>query len=497
MSKSTNTSIPRIPARQYAEPFRSRRMQSQAFAEGLEVVLQQKSGIGDPLHGTGKDLSARGVKVSFSSKHQDSHTWLRQGTSLDNVEIYYFDTPIFSGKGTVRHHEVQGSESIVGIELIGPNVSFDVVYADTIRLDFRYRIQGLATRAQDVLRMQPHDFRQWLEGCKDTLRSLREFLNAEEVQWKDADVVSRAHALEILIDEACSLFLPVMHAFRDVLNQRVANFSEEEHAHHQAMFREVLGELLFESHFIHRAFHKPLGYAGDYELMSMLYRPKPEGPSLFSQLLTQHAKDEAAGRATINRLEYVSRIIRSVVDSSSRDRVCIASIGCGAARELVYLLSQTPEIGERLDIALLDQDTRALEVCEKVLLPFSRRTGAQFSFIGDPIQSLIRENQLGACLGGKDLIYSVGLYDYLDDKIFVDLSKVLYSALNPGGKLVIGNMAAHNPTLYWMAYAMDWFLIHRSEQDLLQLASKVVSQTNKTVVDAEPTGINLFLHLSS
>ena len=39
------------------------------------------------------------------------------------------------------------------------------------------------------------------------------------------------------------------------------------------------------SPFMHRIFAKPLGYAGDYEMVNMILRDPCEGSSLFAKLL--------------------------------------------------------------------------------------------------------------------------------------------------------------------------------------------------------------------
>ena len=46
-----------------------------------------------------------------------------------------------------------------------------------------------------------------------------------------------------------------------------------------------------------------------------------------------------------------------------------------------------------------------------------------------------------------------------------------------------------------MEYAMDWYLFHRSREELIALGRAGVQQASAYSVDAEPEGINLFLHI--
>ena len=123
---------------------------------------------------------------------------------------------------------------------------------------------------------------------------------------------------------------------------------------------------------------KPLGYAGDYEMMNMLYRDHAEGDSLFGRALNLYAAQEGAARANINRLEYLSKKIRAAIEV--RGRVRVASIGCGPARELSVLLQESPELGPYIDVALIDQEERVLTYCERTLSPIAMRTGAKVHF---------------------------------------------------------------------------------------------------------------------
>jgi hypothetical protein len=86
------------------------------------------------------------------------------------------------------------------------------------------------------------------------------------------------------------------------------------------------------------------------------------------------------------------------------------------------------------------------------------------------------------------------LFDYLDDRLFRRILGVLYTGLCDGGHLAIGNVAAHNPSRWIMEYFAGWFLIHRSAEELLELASELPARAQRRV-DSEPSGVNLFLHV--
>ena len=85
------------------------------------------------------------------------------------------------------------------------------------------------------------------------------------------------------------------------------------------------------------------------------------------------------------------------------------------------------------------------------------------------------------------------LFDYLSDRSFVTMMNALWDAVVPGGRLLIGNVSVKNPTRYFMEYVAEWFLIHRTEAQLLEKARALRPAPRSVRVDAEPLGVNLFL----
>ena len=71
----------------------------------------------------------------------------------------------------------------------------------------------------------------------------------------------------------------------------------------------------------------------------------------------------------------------------------------------------------------------------------------------------------------QDLVYSIGLIDYFDDKFVVKLLNYIYATLAPGGKAILGNFHSSNPCRAFCDYVLDWKLIHRTEEDMNRLYS--------------------------
>jgi extracellular factor (EF) 3-hydroxypalmitic acid methyl ester biosynthesis protein len=262
----------------------------------------------------------------------------------------------------------------------------------------------------------------------------------------------------------------------------------------QRLCREVLGRFFAASPFMHRATTKPLGYAGDYEMMNMLYRDHEEGATPFGRAMNRYATQEAAARATINRIDLLVGLLCDEIEGRGRSRLSpylrIASVGCGPAFEVQQLLTRYPGLGSAVDITLIDQEEEAIAQCEGVIGPLATRTGAKLTTVRQSLRTLIAAD---ARLEDYDLVYSAGLFDYLSDRVFRSVLRFLYDALAPGGRLAVGNFAAGNPSRQAMEYFSDWVLIHRTREDLLAFADDLRPTPSSVAVVSEPLGVNLFL----
>jgi extracellular factor (EF) 3-hydroxypalmitic acid methyl ester biosynthesis protein len=278
----------------------------------------------------------------------------------------------------------------------------------------------------------------------------------------------------------CTYLQEAIEDIRDDFAALAEDLDPETYTRRKAFCAALLHPLLAESPFLRRALEKPLGYAGDFEMMNMLYRDPWEGGTPLGSALNVCFTNEPAAIANKNRIAYLGKLIR---EKAGNDSLRIASIGCGPAKEIEALLAEAPELGPRLDITLVDQEQLALDQCARTIpTAWLHKAG---------LRELLRDGWPGR--GRRfDLIYSAGMFDYLGDRLFEAVTRKLFQTLAPGGELIIGNVAAHNPSRWVMEYFADWCLIHRTPTELVELGAR--SSGTQPWVDAESSGINLFLH---
>jgi extracellular factor (EF) 3-hydroxypalmitic acid methyl ester biosynthesis protein len=260
-------------------------------------------------------------------------------------------------------------------------------------------------------------------------------------------------------------------------------------------FHDRFGALIDLSPFAARCFHKPLGYAGDFEMMNMVYRNESLGGTLFGRALSRVVLDSEAARAVRNRAHYLAGKITSAAACSDAHRPArILSVAAGPAMELQQILRNDPALlrAERAEIALLDQDAGALRHARERIETLATQAGVEVTLrcLNTTIKTVIAEGLHGS----YDLIYSAGLFDYLKERTARAAGARLVQALAPGGHALIGNFAVANPTRPLMELILDWPLHHRSASDLHRLFGDIGAGVT---VEQEATGVNLFAVISA
>jgi extracellular factor (EF) 3-hydroxypalmitic acid methyl ester biosynthesis protein len=487
LSASPETDPPPSEARR-ARRLRARRVRIEELQlEGLAAKARHATlGMIDTRV---EDLSLTGAALVITDAGPRAGLVLT-GDRLERMRIVCRDSVLYEGDANVRRIAERGNDLVLGIELQSSTVDFSELYRLGTRHSFSERLDAVLDPHDDVV---PNEFKVWVNDQRSALEKLKKFLDFEERALDNIDLFTRQQTLRTYLEEIGPRVVESMNTASRELRQLVGGLSEEQHSSCRKYYKAELHHLILHSPFMKRAYTKPLGYAGDYEMMNMLYRDHAEGDSLFAKAMNLYATQEGAAQANVNRLDYLCARIRAAVEA--RGHVRLASIGCGPARELAVLLDQNPELGRHLDVALIDQEERVLVYCERTLSPLAAKTGVKLHFIRESVRRLLGAKKLKDALGERDLIYSAGLFDYLNQRSFSALLAGLYDALGPSGHLCVGNVGSHNPTRHTMEYLLDWFLIHRSPAELEEFARALKPSPKRVEVDAEPSGVNLFLRI--
>lgn len=221
--------------------------------------------------------------------------------------------------------------------------------------------------------------------------------------------------------------------------------------------------VLHEDPYAARAYRKPRGYPGDAGIIDYLYRVSPSEAERIrltatGRLLLEATTTTLSGFAVRERKRLVGLEIDTVAEQTNRPTV--VAVAAGHLREAAC--SEAVRLGRVGRFIAIDQDPKSLDAVR--------------ADYGNPNvdcrQLSVRDLLRGASVVDKaDLIYALGLYDYLPDSVAARLTRTLLAMLAPGGRLLIANFMPGIPEVGYMEAISDWYLMYRAPQELVELAA--------------------------
>ena len=287
------------------------------------------------------------------------------------------------------------------------------------------------------------------------------------------------------IRQDCQEVLERFAASMPLLEQQVAGSGYED-IFWGYIFKEVYPYFMRSRH-AERSYHKPKGYAGDFLMIEHIYENIPKGEGKIGEIIDAFCLDRPSSKAIRGRrrllADQLARLTAPLAQQGNQ--ISIMNLACGPNRELFDFLSRC-EYGSLIKALCVDIDAEALEYTNKYVDTF---------FHGADIK-LMQENVIKWALGRvkhridqQDIIYSAGLCDYLEDRLFKKLITRCYHHLKPGGTLILGNFDFHEDAVF-MDRILRWKLIYRSRDQLAALFADTPFGT--AAILSEEEQINLF-----
>jgi extracellular factor (EF) 3-hydroxypalmitic acid methyl ester biosynthesis protein len=428
----------------------------------------------------------------------------RLSEALEKFAIVFQERTIYSGRAVVRNLLDAGNKVVCEATLNETDwteVDLSLLEKSNERIAEEFKV--FIGEWQKIYKVLPefkvvvadmqtffHDLRLWLEQVELGIRSVRPPLR-DQLEINTIESLSRpvVQAIDTLIDR-----------FETI----VAKMGEETHPAHQAHLRRLLHPFVLSSPFAHRAFNKPLGYAGDYQMVDMMIRSPMEGNNLFSKIINIWLLGQTPAQAHRNRVVYLERrLIEETLRAKTEGRILrVFNLGCGPAAEIQRFF-KGQHISRAADLTLTDFNDETLEFLRKKLeaIKHSHNRAVSFRLVKKSVNQILKER--GKIARQKpveqyDYIYCAGLFDYLSDSVCKQLMNIFYDMLAPGGLLLATNatdaLNASRPFRYSMEYILDWHLIYRNKNQFAAVAPDLAGKDD-TTISAEATGANLFLEV--
>lgn len=425
------------------------------------------------------DFSMSGLSVFAKPEHEEI---CEIGAELP-IEIGVGGKMLHQGVGRVIRVEPTPFRTMVALEFSGG-------FLDVAKLIDHCRGEALRRKLERTTAPDhsgvPLDYR---AHCADTLHFLSELRNELQSFEADLGMVSAENRDAEFLKLCEEIVLPKWRELWHRGNEIAVGLMGDRHAMAAAKrYTEKVVTPAFMPGLIWRhSFEKPRGYPGDFELMRRVYDWDVQGETLHDKMLYLIGLDVAECIAT--RMDMMSKIIGTVVSEKADGKpVRVLSLGCGPAQEVVNYL-EAPNESRAVRFTLIDQDHDALASVHRRCYPHVARLAIDTAIncLEMSFKRLLSGDDAFESLPAQDVIYSMGLVDYLTPRRARQLVEALYAKLSSGGRLVIGNMSDAATGNQWpMEFLCDWTVQYRSRNDMLAMAAELPSA--KIELAPDPTG---------
>ena len=287
---------------------------------------------------------------------------LRTSEVLDKFKILIDGRMVYSGRAVVGGLIDAGSRTICEVKL-------DDLRSET---DFFLQPSGAGPDGEQAY---SRFFRQWQKNYrvssefKVQVTDIQAFLVAtrqwlEQVEF-DLGISQDSRQPEQKFEALETVARRVIAAFNaqhERFEELAYAIPEEHYGAHQEFVRRQWQPLFLCSPFGQRTFYKPLGYAGDYEMMNMIHRHRPEGGSLYEKLIHFLLVSQWPAQSVRNRVAHLKTNLLQEAARVARAgrRARVLNVGCGPAREVQDFVKETP-LANEVDFALLDFNEETLD----------------------------------------------------------------------------------------------------------------------------------------
>ena len=247
------------------------------------------------------------------------------------------------------------------------------------------------------------------------------------------------------------------------------------------IIRNYFGQDFLENTLQGMALLKKYGYAGDFMMIDKIYTGNTPA-NHFHQSWDNYFQNHAAPKAVRNRKDYFKRLMLEKLQNNNS--IKLLNVASGPGRDLLELYNEKPA-NKKLITQCVEMDRHAVSYAENLTEMYK----SEIEFINKNIFKFETAEKF-------DVIWSAGLFDYFEDKAFVFVLNKLKNWVQAGGEIIIGNFnEAHNPTREYMEIFGNWYLHHRSEEALTNLAVSAGFSHNQITIHKEEEQVNLFMHL--
>lgn len=457
----------------------------------IDPVITFKNSQGEVVRGTLTNLQRRSLVLEI----YNPYSIVQVSEVLNDLNVRSGDRSIYKGKAVVTSLLNTGLMAVVSVVLIDEWSDLNVVRGDMTRI---------ADEAERFVTDWESRFRIG-RSYQVAVSETRSFL-AETSRWADqadmSGVLPRNEDGRIRSDVFLDLATPIMTKgaqYFSWIEDEIRSVPAEDVTAHHNFVQTALHPLLLRAPFVYRTFAKPLGYAGDYEMVNQLLGDPQQGTSTYFQVVNTQFIQAAVAEAHRNRITILVDYLKRAAELAEREQrqVSILNVGCGPAVEIQRFIETHPNPG-CLSFTLVDFSQETLDYTRTCLEKAAREHGKTVSFelvhesVHDLLKKAVRRDE-NPDTKQFDFVYCAGLFDYLSDKVCARLLQYFVQRTRSNGGILVTNVHSSNPQIGVMEHVLEWHLIYRDEA---MLESVLPEPRGTTRLYTDATGVNVFAEFS-
>jgi extracellular factor (EF) 3-hydroxypalmitic acid methyl ester biosynthesis protein len=445
-----------------------------------------------------RGLDARGSLVRLSRQQvvfevYNPYSIVQLSEVLSDVRIMQGERETYQGRAVVTGLLNTGLILIVSASLVDPWSDLKGLVPGAI---LRSYVQDFVADWDACVARLHGDFRLSVGNLRNYLQELSRWLEHWETEANIAQSQDKSKFVDEFVRDVDGEIAPRLTDLYSAFEESSKPIDRKHAPFHRAYAQRELHPLMMCSPFMHRAFSKPLGYAGDFIMVQMMLSEPLEGNNTFAKLLNASALRHEAPAAHRNRIQLLHDALRretrrALAESGSAK---VLNLGCGPAEEVRRFVEEDSE-ASCTEFHLVDFNTETLAHVQTNLLPFAKQRRPEMIIkteqrsVHEIIQQSVEQKRVDA--PEYDIVYCAGLFDYFRDTTCGFLLELFYSWLKPGGVVIVTNVTPTHSSIAIMQYVLEWSLELRDATHMAKLVPDLGQQ--HTYVDN--TGVNVFLEI--
>jgi extracellular factor (EF) 3-hydroxypalmitic acid methyl ester biosynthesis protein len=250
----------------------------------------------------------------------------------------------------------------------------------------------------------------------------------------------------------------------------------------QERFRDAIQPWFSQSWFIDHALRKPHGYPGDYEILTAIYDGQPRSQGL-GWCLDRYFLQTELARSIPVRLAMAREFL--IKEARQRVEMSVLNIASGPGRE--YRGGWNLPDGSRVRVTCVDQDDEALSFIRRTVIPTLPFT-LELECVKYNALKMGSSETNREVFGRPDVVYSIGLCDYIPDRLMIRLLRGWRETAAEGGVVYVAfkDCLKYDKTKY--QWPVDWYFYQRTTEECRALFEQAGYDIDSLEMTRDGTG---------